>query len=210
MDLTINNPVGGATPTALSNKHTNATSTAHISLLHHHHRFSPSCLSLSSRTPTHIVSATGKFTPRTGKFDSRNKRGASTTTTKEESGERKGQKNLKNFENNEALIDERVADSGVDDGYFLPQLPGDKQDFWEGPQWDALGFFVQYMWAFGILFALVACGIAVATYNEGATDFRETPAYKESVQSRDLLEEPEASDSDVFESNPTEEAPALE
>jgi len=57
---------------------------------------------------------------------------------------------------------------------------------------------------------LIACGIAVATYNEGATDFRETPAYKESVQSRDLLEGPEASDSDVFESNPTEEAPALE
>ena len=49
----------------------------------------------------------------------------------------------------------------------------------------------------------------MATYNEGATDFKETPAYKESCQSRDLLEEPEASSPDVFESNPTEEAPSL-
>ena len=85
-----------------------------------------------------------------------------------------------------------------------------KPDFWEGPQWDGLGFFVQYMWAFGIGFALVACGIAVATYNEGATDFKATPAYKESIQSRELLEEPEGSNSDVFELNPTEEAPSLE
>ncbi|PSR86770.1 Chaperone protein like [Actinidia chinensis var. chinensis] len=69
------------------------------------------------------------------------------------------------------------------------------------------------MWAFGIGFAvlsLVACGIAVATYNEGATDFKATPAYKESIQSRELLEEPEGSNSDVFELNPTEEAPSLE
>ena len=50
----------------------------------------------------------------------------------------------------------------------------------------------------------------MATYNEGATDFKDTPAYKESIQSRELLEEPEASGSDVFESNPTEEAPSLE
>ena len=59
-------------------------------------------------------------------------------------------------------------------------------------------------------FQLVACGIAVATYNEGATDFKATPAYKESIQSRELLEEPEGSNSDVFELNPTEEAPSLE
>jgi hypothetical protein len=50
----------------------------------------------------------------------------------------------------------------------------------------------------------------VATYNEGATDFKQTPAYKESIQSRELLEEPDASNSDVFESNPTEVAPSLE
>lgn len=50
----------------------------------------------------------------------------------------------------------------------------------------------------------------MATYNGGAADFKETPAYKESIQSRDLLEEPEASNSDVFDSNPTDVAPSLE
>lgn len=60
------------------------------------------------------------------------------------------------------------------------------------------------------LLQLIACGVAVATYNEGATDFKDTTVYKESVQSRDLLDEPDASSSDVFESNPTEQAPSLE
>jgi len=50
----------------------------------------------------------------------------------------------------------------------------------------------------------------VATYNDGATDFKATPVYKEAMESQELLEEPEASNSDVFESNPTEEAPSLE
>ncbi|KAJ3672900.1 hypothetical protein LUZ60_006274 [Juncus effusus] len=92
----------------------------------------------------------------------------------------------------------------------MPVLPKDEPDFWEGPQWNAFGFFMQYMWAFGVLFAIIACGVAVATYNDGATDFRETPAYKESVQSKELLDESESSNSDVFEGNPTEVAPALE
>ncbi|XP_009621928.3 uncharacterized protein LOC107825854 [Nicotiana tabacum] len=102
------------------------------------------------------------------------------------------------------------ATAAMDDGFVMPQLPGLETDFWEGPQWDGFGFFVQYMWAFGVLFSLIACGIAVATYNDGATDFKATPVYKEAIQSRELLEEPEASNSDVFESNPTEEAPSLE
>ncbi|XP_071685161.1 uncharacterized protein [Lolium perenne] len=91
----------------------------------------------------------------------------------------------------------------------MPYLPDPKQvDFWEGPQWDLLGFFVQYMWAFGVFFSLVACGFAVATYNDGATDFRETPSFKESL-TQEFPEEAE-SGSDVFEGNPTEVAPALE
>lgn len=57
---------------------------------------------------------------------------------------------------------------------------------------------------------LIACGIAVATYNDGATDFKETPVFKESMQSQELLEEPDLSGSDVFEVNPTEVAPSLE
>ncbi|KAL5209868.1 hypothetical protein ABZP36_005491 [Zizania latifolia] len=92
----------------------------------------------------------------------------------------------------------------------MPELPDlEKPDFWEGSQWDAVGFFVQYMWAFGVFFGLVACGFAVATYNEGATDFRETPSFKES-QTQEFPEESESSGSDVFEGNPTEVAPALE
>lgn len=51
---------------------------------------------------------------------------------------------------------------------------------------------------------------AALNYNVGASDFKETPAYKESVQSQEFLEQSEASDSDVFESNPTEVAPSLE
>uniref|UniRef100_A0A0A9E075 Uncharacterized protein n=1 Tax=Arundo donax TaxID=35708 RepID=A0A0A9E075_ARUDO len=93
----------------------------------------------------------------------------------------------------------------------MPELPDpETPDFWEGPQWEALGFFVQYMWAFGVVFGLIACGVAVATYNDGATDFRDTPAYKESVQSQEFPEESESSSADVFEGNPTEVAPALE
>ncbi|KAL5999878.1 hypothetical protein ACLOJK_034555 [Asimina triloba] len=48
------------------------------------------------------------------------------------------------------------AASSVDvvDGFVMPDLPGDKPDFWEGPQWNAFGVFVQYMWAFGIGFAV--------------------------------------------------------
>ncbi|XP_021759321.1 uncharacterized protein LOC110724221 [Chenopodium quinoa] len=194
MSLTINNPINCATP--------------RLPIHHHHQRqFLPSSLSLSSRTSTlTVVAATGKFTSRTGKFDSKNRRGSS-TTTKDDAAASEEKNGLRNFEENVDLIGDSVDD---DEDDLLPELPGDKPDFWEGPQWDGLGFFVQYMWAFGILFALISSGIAVATYNEGATDFRETPAYKESIQSKDLLEGPEGSDADVFESNPTEEAPALD
>ncbi|KAJ4973642.1 hypothetical protein NE237_006816 [Protea cynaroides] len=157
---------------------------------------------LHRRRSAHITCAR-KISSRTGRLDGKNKRSGGATTTKEEE---------------EAIQEREMIERGpedsstvnVDDGYFLPELPGDKTDFWEGPQWDGLGFFVQYMWAFGIGFALIACGIAVATYNEGATDFKQTPVYKESIQSRELLEEPEASNSDVFEANPTEAAPSLE
>ncbi|KAK6925241.1 hypothetical protein RJ641_009567 [Dillenia turbinata] len=169
----------------------------------------PSRLVLVSATPRKLYS-------RTGKFDSKNKRtlNSRTTTTeeKEEKEEKEVIKKEPEISDKSASADAGIAvdDDDVDDGYFLPDLPGNEPDFWEGPQWEPLGFFVQYMWAFGIVFALIACGIAVVTYNEGATDFKETPAYKESIQSRELLDEPDSSKSDVFESNPTEEAPSLE
>ncbi|KAM7279261.1 hypothetical protein ACFE04_006395 [Oxalis oulophora] len=110
---------------------------------------------------------------------------------------------------NGVVLDSNEVEAN-DDGFVMPDLPGLEKDFWEGEQWDTFGFVVQYLWAFGILFAVVACGIAVATYNEGATDFKNTPAYKESIGSQEALEEPEGSNSEVFESNPTEVAPSLE
>ncbi|PIN11359.1 hypothetical protein CDL12_16042 [Handroanthus impetiginosus] len=162
----------------------------------HHPRTSPFTVSAS---PKKLSSSS-----RTGKFDSKNRRTSPVTTKEEEEEAEEGKGAAEIGGNDESTT---VA---VDDGFVMPELPGDKPDFWEGPQWDAFGFFIQYLWAFGIVFALIACGIAVATYNEGATDFKETPAYKESIQSRELLEEPDASNSDVFESNPTEQAPSLE
>ncbi|CAN0876195.1 hypothetical protein LINGRAHAP2_LOCUS11163 [Linum grandiflorum] len=100
---------------------------------------------------------------------------------------------------------------GVDDGFVMPKLPGQEKDFWEGPQWNTLGFVVEYLWGFGIIFSLIACGVAVSTYNEGATDFKDTEAYKESTQTGgQVLEEADDSSSDVFDSNPTEVAPSLD
>lgn len=93
------------------------------------------------------MAATGKFTSRPGRLGSKNKRDSA--TTKEERGERK---EFQNFESS-SEVSEGVVDE-FDDGFVLPKLPGDEPDFWEGPQWDALGFFVQYLWAFGIVFAV--------------------------------------------------------
>ncbi|GMI96347.1 hypothetical protein HRI_003304000 [Hibiscus trionum] len=164
----------------------------------------------------HLTSAAKKF--RTGRFDSKNRR--SNLTTKEQDDELERKRTAGIEEENGGVVGIGVGLDNVGlggsssavsaDGKPFPDLPGLQPGPFEGPQWDALGFLVQYLWAFGIVFALIACGIAVATYNEGATDFKETPAYKESVQSRELLEQPDASNSDVFESNPTEVAPSLE
>ncbi|XP_012486448.1 uncharacterized protein LOC105800087 [Gossypium raimondii] len=167
---------------------------------------------ISPRT-FHLTSAAKKFSSRTGRFDSKNRR--SNLTTKEQDEEQELKRTAEIEESNIAvgvgLEDVGGSSSEISaDGKPFPDLPGLQPDLWEGPKWDVFGFLVQYLWAFGIVFALIACGIAVATYNEGATDFKETPAYKESIQSQELLEQPDASNSDVFESNPTEVAPSLE
>ncbi|KAI3882781.1 hypothetical protein MKX03_020781 [Papaver bracteatum] len=197
MALCINN--GGST---ICNTTTTPTSQTHLS-------FRPQTIILnnSSKRSSHIATAK-KISSRTGRFDSKNKKttgggGGTSTTTIEEVDE------VIERERSERDLADGVV-NGIDDGYFLPELPGDKPDPFEGAQWDGLGFFLQYQWAFGVVFALIACGVAVATYNEGATDFKQTTVYKESVQSRELLEEPETSNADVFEGNPTEEAPSLE
>ncbi|XP_022134616.1 uncharacterized protein LOC111006843 [Momordica charantia] len=153
----------------------------------------------------HVVQAK-KSSFRTGRFDSKNRR--SSTTTKEQEEEEEERNRMAEIERDGPNVENAGVAFDVDEN--LPELPGLQPDFWEGPRWDPLGFFLEYLWAFGIAFALIACGIAVTTYNEGATDFKDTPAYKESVQTQELLEEPEASNPDVFESNPTEVAPSLE
>ncbi|EXB56934.1 hypothetical protein L484_019979 [Morus notabilis] len=197
MALTII-PNGGGGATILSG---NSTTHPYTRLPIRRHVISP----LSHRTTLHVVAAK-KFSPRSGK-----NRRTSTTTTRDQLELDQDQEQKRTAEIKRPGDDARsAAVDTADDGYFLPKLPGDEPDFWEGEQWDGLGFFVEYLWAFSIVFALIACGIAVATYNEGATDFKDTPAYKESVQSQELLEEPEASNPDVFESNPTEVAPSLE
>ena len=104
----------------------------------------------TSRT-SHIVFAK-KLSSRSGRFDSKNRR--SGTTTKEERLEQQDEAEIKEIGSAENVG--VAGDDDDDDGYFLPELPGDKPDFWEGPQWDAFGFFVQYMWAFGIGFAVLS------------------------------------------------------
>ncbi|KAK1263800.1 hypothetical protein QJS04_geneDACA011900 [Acorus gramineus] len=166
--------------------------------------FPPSRRSLRVSAARRGASSSSSYS-RKGRLENRGRKDGvplTTTTTTTREGEED------TLEGVVGTVSEATAEAA---GPPMPDLPGLEPDFWEGSQWDPLGFFVQYLWAFGIGFALIACGIAVATYNEGATDFKETPVYKESIQSRELLEEPDASSSeDVFEVNPTEEAPSLE
>ncbi|CAH8390378.1 unnamed protein product [Eruca vesicaria subsp. sativa] len=176
-----------------------------------------------SKPRLHVVSASKKNSSQTGRFDSKKRRTlVPTTTTKEQPEENNGVV----YDDEEKPLLSQTDDEDEDrfavntrfrgDPKDAPKvsvkdLPGLEPDPFEGPQWDGLGFFVQYLWAFGIVFALVSGGIAAGTYNEGATDFKETPVYKEAMESRDLLDEAEGSNSeDVFESNPTEVAPSLE
>eukprot|EP00850_Spirogloea_muscicola_P021519 SM000252S09071 [mRNA] locus=s252:109985:110564:- [translate_table: standard] len=63
-------------------------------------------------------------------------------------------------------------------------MPGDEPDFWTGPQWNPLGFVLEYLWAFGIIIALGGCVYAVRTYNSGATDFRSTETFKEALEAQ--------------------------
>nr|KAJ0191094.1 hypothetical protein LSAT_V11C800447530 [Lactuca sativa] len=99
----------------------------------------------SSRTPLHIVLAAKKLSSRTGKFDSKNKRGSTSTREDESSGE---------F-NDGAIGTVDATEVENFDGYVLPDLPGLEPDFWEGPQWDGFGFVIEYLWAFGIVFAMI-------------------------------------------------------
>eukprot|EP00245_Coleochaete_scutata_P016317 TRINITY_DN755_c0_g2_i1.p1 TRINITY_DN755_c0_g2~~TRINITY_DN755_c0_g2_i1.p1 ORF type:complete len:184 (+),score=27.40 TRINITY_DN755_c0_g2_i1:26-577(+) len=75
----------------------------------------------------------------------------------------------------------------VEDLSYRPKLPGDEPDMFEGPEWDWLGFVVEYLWAFGIVVAIVACLFAVRGYNDGAVDFRETAEFKATLKEDEFV-----------------------
>eukprot|EP00475_Leptophrys_vorax_P002187 TRINITY_DN11244_c0_g1_i1.p3 TRINITY_DN11244_c0_g1~~TRINITY_DN11244_c0_g1_i1.p3 ORF type:complete len:169 (-),score=1.72 TRINITY_DN11244_c0_g1_i1:976-1482(-) len=47
---------------------------------------------------------------------------------------------------------------------YRPPMPGDEKDLWEGPQWDVLGFVLEYLWVFGLVLAVVSSIYAVNNY----------------------------------------------
>lgn len=84
---------------------------------------------------------------------------------------------------------------------LVSQLEGKQPDFWEGEQWNWLGFVLQYLWVFGFVVSIIACLVAVRTYNLGATDFKNTEVFKEALESQS---------SDFGESfNEIEDAPSV-
>ncbi|KAH8970240.1 hypothetical protein BDL97_02G078500 [Sphagnum fallax] len=84
---------------------------------------------------------------------------------------------------------------------LVSQLDGKQPDFWEGEQWNWLGFVLQYLWVFGFVVSIIACLVAVRTYNLGATDFKNTEVFKEALESQS---------SDFGESfNEIEDAPSV-
>lgn len=136
------------TPMALTIPNTSAggrilytTPTRHTLNRSYNLNFSPS----SSQTRTlHVTAASKKTSSRTGRFDSRNRRSSTTTTTEEPERAAEIERQSAEIEN------------FVDDGYVVPDLPGLKPDFWEGEQWEPLGFFIEYMWAFGVVFSVIS------------------------------------------------------
>ncbi|XP_058722384.1 uncharacterized protein LOC131594307 [Vicia villosa] len=146
--------------------------------------------STSKRRTLHIVSAK--------KFSSRSRRNQPTTTTTPD-------------QELQPKNEIEIPFYSDEDWPFPYRPPGTSKeaDFFEGPQWDTVGFIGEWLWILGGVFAVCGGGFAAINYNQGASDFKDTPAYKESVQSQELLEQPETSESDIFESNPTEVAPSL-
>lgn len=119
-----------------------------------------------SRTRHHVVSAAKKPSTQTGRFDSKKRRSLVPTTTKDQPEENNG---VYDGENPPSQIEINDEDDGGDrtvvntrfrgdpkdaPKFTIKDLPGLETDPWEGEKWDGLGFFVQYLWAFGILFAV--------------------------------------------------------
>lgn len=119
------------------------------------------CSSRITRAPfrtLHVVSAAKKLSSRTGRFDSKNRRGnTGAITTTEEDKKDQQQRTAEIGQDSTNINNNKFENAGVIvgvDGSPMPELPGLEPDFWEGPQWGAFGFFLQYLWAFGIVFAV--------------------------------------------------------
>lgn len=152
MSLTIGNGGGGGAGILLGN--TTKNPYTHLPIRRH------VLFPLSTRTTTLQVVSAKRFTSRTGRLDGKDRKGSTTTKDQEEKQLQRTAEDKSSIENVGSVADGAVA--ATDAGYFLPELPGTQTDFWEGPQWDALGFFVQYMWAFGIVFAVYSLGFVAS------------------------------------------------
>ncbi|GAQ92773.1 hypothetical protein KFL_011310020 [Klebsormidium nitens] len=73
------------------------------------------------------------------------------------------------------------------DGLERPWL--DEPGFWEGERWNLLGTFVQWMPLFALIFAALGGAVAVASYNGGAADYKETEEYQAAVQNQKEADE---------------------
>ena len=102
----------------------------------------------------HLTSAAKKFSSRNGRFDSKNRR--TTLTTKEQEAEQEQQRTAE-IEEESVVVGvglDNVGGSWEAVSADGKRFPGLQPGLWEGPQWDVLGFLVQYLWAFGIVFAV--------------------------------------------------------
>jgi hypothetical protein len=147
MSLTIGNGGGGA---GILSGNTTKNPYTHLPIRRH------VLFPLSTRTTTLQVVSAKRFSSRTGRLDSKDRRGTATTKDQEEKQLQRTAEDKSSIENVGSVAADGAA--AADGGYFLPELPGTEPDFWEGPDMEALGFFVQYMWAFGIVFAVFSLG----------------------------------------------------
>ncbi|MBA0834318.1 hypothetical protein Goarm_006684 [Gossypium armourianum] len=97
-----------------------------------------------------------KFFSQTGCFDNKNRR--SNFTIKEKDEEQEPERTAKIEESN-IVVGVGLEDVGGSsfeifvDGKLFPNLSGIQPDLWEDPKWDVLDFLIQYLLAFGIVFA---------------------------------------------------------
>eukprot|EP00244_Chara_vulgaris_P000999 TRINITY_DN1160_c0_g1_i3.p1 TRINITY_DN1160_c0_g1~~TRINITY_DN1160_c0_g1_i3.p1 ORF type:complete len:294 (-),score=54.91 TRINITY_DN1160_c0_g1_i3:316-1197(-) len=99
--------------------------------------------------------------------------------------------------------EDKEEEEKAKEAFVRPKLPGDEPDFWEGEQWDGVGFVLQYLWAVGIVVALIGGLVAVRTYNFGAVDYKDTIEYQSAMDIMDSTEE-DSEESESQSSLPTE------